>query len=173
MQIGERRSEFASRKDKLHDGYQYNWLGKDKNIRRKSLNDASEYGDEHDATEYGDEYVYDYREYYENNIDYEKYPRDRDSDFNYPRSGVNEEDFGSRDEQVKRKMSQPRKNAKQHDHGKLLTTLPPLTLDFKFSNKRLKVMKARSDKNIEIRANRNKLGLQLGLAQDKLNLDCD
>ena len=86
-----------------------------------------------DDNEHGDEYVYyDYQDYYENNLDYKPF-----------RNWYSEERTSERKTTMKK--AKPVVKPGQVDHRNLLTTLAPLILDFKFSNDRVKVMKAQEE----------------------------
>ena len=101
------------------DDFTYEWLGH----KRRDL--------VYDVTEHGDEYVYDYQDYYENNLGYEPF-RDEYSEDN---------EAGTHFRETGKKKVRPG----QFDHKDLLTTSAPLILDFKFNNDRLKVMRAQQE----------------------------
>ena len=92
--MGERSSEFASRKDKSQVDYDYKWPGKNRMDRR-------DFAQSDDDTYYGDDSVYDYQDYYENNLNHEY---NRYSDFIYPINVEKERDLRTREVKVKSKQ---------------------------------------------------------------------
>ena len=89
-----------------------------------------------DDNEHGDEYVYyDYQDYYENNLDYKPF-RDVYRENNEERTS---------ERKTTMKKAKPVEKPGQIYNRNLLTTLAPLILDFKFSNDRVKVMKAQEE----------------------------
>ena len=114
--------------------YDYKWL--DKNKRDFAQSD--------DVTYYGGDSVYDYQDYYENNLNHHEHTYNRYNDFTFPISGGKEEGRPTREEKGKNKETKVKKRVK-YDPRNLLTTLSPITFDFKFRNERLKVLKAQEE----------------------------
>jgi hypothetical protein len=110
--MGEQSSEFASRKDKSQMDYDYNWPDKKWKARR-------DLADSNDVTYYGDDIVFDYQDYYENNLNHQEY--NRYHDFIYPISVEKEEDLSTREEKVKNKQTKVNKRVK-YDQRHVLTT---------------------------------------------------
>ena len=75
--MGEQSSEFASRKDKSQVDYDHKWPG-------KNIMDRRDFAQSHDVTYNGDDSVYDYQDYYENNLNHHEHTYNRYSDFIYP-----------------------------------------------------------------------------------------
>ena len=132
--MGERNSESTSPKDKSKVDYDYKWL--DKNKRDFAQSD--------DDTYYGDDSVYDYQDYYENNLNHHEHTYNRHHDFTFPISVEKEEDPPTIEEKVTKEHTKVNKRAK-YDPRNLLTTSSPITFDLKFSNERLKVLKAHEE----------------------------
>ena len=130
----ERNSESTSPKDKSKVDYDYKWL--DKNKRDFAQSD--------DVTYYGDDSVYYYQDYYLNNLNHDEHTHNRYNDFTYPISVGKEEGPPTREEKVKNKETKVNKRVK-YDPRNLLTILSPITFDFKFSDERLKVLKAQEE----------------------------
>ena len=92
FQMGDRSSESASQKDKSQVDYDYKWPGKKRMDRR-------DFAQSDDVTYHGDDSVYDYQDYYENNLNHEY---NRYSDFLCPINVEKEEDL-PREEKVEKK----------------------------------------------------------------------
>ena len=135
--MGDQSHGFASRKDKAEDDYEY---PEKESMERRDFAD--------DVFDYGDDYIYDYQDYYVNNLkdvkDYEQYDRNRNADFMYP---IYVENEGSEDKETSNGLSEKKMIKKKvtDDARMLLTTLPPITLDFKFTKERLKVLESQEE----------------------------
>jgi hypothetical protein len=133
--LGKQSSGPSSRKDKYPVDYDYKWPDKNRMDRR-------DFAHSPDDTYYGDDSVYDYKDYYENNLNQHEY--NRYHDLTYPISVGKQEGPSTREEKVKNKQTKVNKKA-NYDPRNILSTSSPITLDFKFSNERLKVLKAQEE----------------------------
>ena len=93
-----------------------------------------------DVTYYGDDSVNDYHDYYENNLNHHEH----EYNITYPLSVEKEEGPTTREEKAKNKERKVNIRVK-YDPQNLWTTLSIITLDLKFRNERLRVLKAQEE----------------------------